>query len=192
MDSSNNNLLVLVPKINNCRKTIERHVADMDVSLQVTARGSAVFNNAIREGVEYKTQLQRAAGFYLLNRDIKKLYPVKGQSYEKDQETAPNAQATYYIPPNVLTCTLALNMGKGQWPVIVLSLMAEAARIHKESAAINFETFKKWRWVYDRLTNAMVLTKAFEMKNSHEEVNTWSSEKQRQFLEAGTQHCLAT
>jgi hypothetical protein len=71
--------------------------------------------------------------------------------------------------------------------------MAEAARMHKESAAINFEIFKKkWRWMYDRLTNAMVLTKAFKMKNSHDgifkEVNTWSSERQRQFLEAWRQH----
>ncbi|CAI6098726.1 unnamed protein product [Clonostachys chloroleuca] len=95
---------------------------------------------------------------------------------------AANGQATYHIPPNVLTCTYALNMGKGQWPVIVLPLMAEAARIHNDMAVVSFDTFKKrWRWVYDRLTNAMVLTKAFKMKNSHDgifkEANTWSSEK---------------
>lgn len=88
---------------------------------------------------------------------------------------------------------LALNMGKGQWPVIVLPLMAEAARIHNDRAVVSFDTFKKrWRWVYDRLTNAMVLIKAFKMKNSHDgifkEVNTWSSEKQRQSLEAWRQH----
>lgn len=29
-------------------------------------------------------------------------------------------------------------MGKGQWPIVVLPLMAEAARIHKESAAHQF------------------------------------------------------
>ncbi|CAH0002075.1 unnamed protein product [Clonostachys byssicola] len=60
--------------------------------------------------------------------------------------------------------------------------MAEAARIHKDRAILDFETFKgRWRWVYDRLTNAMVLTEDFKLKNSHDgiskEVNTWSPEK---------------
>ncbi|CAH0002073.1 unnamed protein product [Clonostachys byssicola] len=63
MDFSYNNLLALAAKINNCRKTIEQHVADIGVSKHVTARGPAAFNNTVREGVEYKAQLNQAFGF---------------------------------------------------------------------------------------------------------------------------------
>ncbi|VUC31125.1 unnamed protein product [Clonostachys rosea] len=101
---------------------------------------------------------------------------------------AANGQATYHIPPNVGTCTYALNMGKNQWPVIVLALMGEASRLYQDRATMNFDIFKKrWTWVYRALTNVM-LTSAFKLRVSHDDmlsqVNTWSAEKKKEFLEA--------